>query len=738
MTFLNPLLLLAGLGVALPILAHLLNRHRVQHTDWAAMQFLNKNVRVRSRQLRLKDILLLVLRCLAVLLVGLALSKPVMEEAEGLATNLGERRAGVIIALDTSYSMQHSNGSTKGSATRFDRALGQIRAIAEGIHAGDPVSLVLLGAEHKVVARNMAFDAERFEAILQAQQATPESLNLDSVPMRLKELAEGMDAPQKEIYIVTDMQTQDWRSQPAWLSDAFKELGKTASTVIVPVRGDADNLAITNLELVSGVLRKGTIARYRATVRNCGVSPVANIRVRGRVNNIIVDTKAIPAIAAGASETVSLFVHFHNPGPVRITAELDTDSLPIDNARRTVAIIRDRVSVLCVEGSSGGARSSSGFITTALRARGNAAGQENFVVQSVPWVDLPTQDLSRFDVVILENVPDITPDQARGLEKYVRAGNGLIWFAGDHTDAKAWNERSALDGIPLLPAVIVEAVNTSDAKGVGRPLDPTMPNHSVCRPLHSLPEDLLSETRFRKLLEVKPSATSSAVLSLAGTGAPVVLEHSIGRGHVFMFTTSAGSEWNNMAVTPVFPMVLQQMVTYLTARAFEKPRLVGDSLALSYVEQPDASEAVFDTPSDQTISVPVREHRNQYVALLDHARETGFYLARVSVQAPGMPVAVNVDTKESNVKCLTAAETMRSFEDTGITVAMSQAELLDVVEQTRTGQSFWLFCLLTGLGLLVIESLLADRLFNRSESINESTHSSKNKTTPASAHSENG
>jgi len=726
MTFFNPLLLVAGLGVALPILAHLLNRHRVQHTPWAAMQFLNRSVRVRSRQLRLKDILLLVLRCLAVLLVGLALAKPFVKEAEGVAASLGERRAGVIIALDASYSMQHSDGST----TRFQRALEQIRAIAEGIHAGDPVCLVLLGAEHRVIERNMAFDLERFEAILHAQQATPESLDLDSVPMRLKELAEGMDAPQKEIYIVTDMQEQDWKSRPAWLSDAFKELGQIAATFIVPVLGDPDNLAITNLELVSGVLRKGTIARYRATVRNCGTGPVANIRVRGRANNITVDTKTIPAIAAGASETVSLFVHFHSPGPVRITAELDTDSLPVDNARRTVAIIRDRVSVLCVEGSSGSAHRSGGFITTALRARGNTAGQENFVVQSVPWVDLPTQDLSRFDVVILESVPDITPDQARGLEEYVRAGNGLIWFAGDNTDAKAWNERSALGGIPLLPAVIAEAVNTSDATGVGRPLDPTMPDHSVCRPLLSLPEDLLSETRFRKLLQVKPSVTSFTVLSLAGTAAPVLLEHSIGRGHVFMFTTSAGSEWNNMAVTPVFPMVLQQMVTYLTAREFEKPRLVGDSLALSYVDQPDASEAVFDTPSDQTISVPVREHRNQYVALLDHARETGFYLARVSIQAPGMPVAVNVDTRESNVKCLTAAETMRSFEDTGITVAQSEADLLDAVEQTRTGRSFWLFCMLTGLGLLVIESLLADRLFKRSVSTNE--------TTPASAHSENG
>ncbi|MDP6357752.1 MAG: hypothetical protein QF473_21720, partial [Planctomycetota bacterium] len=276
----------------------------------------------------------------------------------------------------------------------------------------------------------------------------------------------------------------------------------------------------------------------------------------------------------------------------------------------------------------------------------------------------------------------------------------------------AWNKRSALNGVSLLPAVIDQAVNTSDALGVGRPLDPTMPDHSVCRPLLSLPEDLLSETRFRKVLQVKPAATSFTVLSLAGTAAPVLMEHSIGRGHVFMFATSADPAWNNMAVTPVFPMVLQQMVTYLTAREFEKPRLVGESLSLSYVDQPDASEAVFDTPSGQTITVPVSEHRNQYVALLEHAREAGFYLARVGLQAPGMPIAVNVDTAESNVSCLPAAEIMSTFEGTDILVAHSDADLLDAAEQSRTGRSFWLSFLLAGLGLLVIESLFVSQLGN--------------------------
>ena len=256
---------------------------------------------------------------------------------------------------------------------------------------------------------------------------------------------------------------------------------------------------------------------------------------------------------------------------------------------------------------------------------------------------------------------------------------------------------------------------------MGRPLDPSMPNHPVTRPLLSLPEDLLSETRFRKVLQVKPSATSSTILSLAGTEAPLLLEHSVGRGQVFMFTSTADSAWNNLAVTPVFPMVLQQMVTYLTAREFETPRLVGDSLSLSYVDQPDASEAVFDTPSGKTISVPVTEHRRQYVAMLEHAQESGFYLARVSLQAPGLPVAVNVDTSESDVSCISAAETVLLFRGAEFMVAESEADLLDAVEGSRSGRSFWFIILLVGLGLLVLESLVAKWTSKRPAVVKEQT-----------------
>ena len=715
MTCLNPLLLIAGLGVGLPILAHLLNRFQVQHTDWAAMQFLNRSVRVRSRQIKLRDLLLLILRCLALLLLVLALARPAWS-GKTASWIPGEKRAGVIIALDGSFSMQHG----EESSTRFRRALDQVGVIGRKIHPGDPVTLVLLGGEDQVLSHNMAFDPERWDALVQQLKATPAALEWDKVPKRLKQLAGEMEAPEKEIYIVTDMQARDWKNRSPKFREALTDLAGGARVFMVPVQGTPANLAVTGLELVSGVLRKGTTARYQATVRNCGPEPVSSVEVRCKVEGVQIDSKMIPLIAAGASETVSLFVPFLNSGPTPITAEISGDLLAVDNVRRAVAVVRDRVSVICVDGSEGDAGR---LIVAALKARGGGAAGEDYVVRSVPWLSFPAQKLDEVDVVVFADVPEITEEQAVQLSRFVRKGNGLIWFAGDSVKAAAWNERAASGERAILPARIGRVVGTCDALGAGKPLDPEMPDHNVCLPLRSLPEDLFNETRFLRQIEVEPSAASFPVLQLAGSGAPILLEQSFGRGHVFMFTTTAETAWNNMALTPVFPLVMQQMVTYLGGREFERPRTVGDSLTLTYVEQPDASDAVFDTPSGESITVPVHEHRGQYVALLETAPEAGYYQARVSVQASGLPIAVNVDSGESDVACLPESEFRANLEGLGLIVATNDSELAAAIDLTRTGRSAWRFFMIAALAFLVLESLFADRLLKRGQSKQENSAS---------------
>ena len=111
--------------------------------------------------------------------------------------------------------------------------------------------------------------------------------------------------------------------------------------------------------------------------------------------------------------------------------------------------------------------------------------------------------------------------------------------------------------------------------------------------------------------------------------------------------------------------------------------------------------------------MPVREHRGQYVALLETAPEAGYYEARVSVQAAGVPIAVNVDPRESEVTCLPESELRANLEGLGLNLASNDSELAAAIESTRTGQSAWRFFMIAALAFLIIESLLADRLLTR-------------------------
>ena len=125
---------------------------------------------------------------------------------------------------------------------------------------------------------------------------------------------------------------------------------------------------------------------------------------------------------------------------------------------------------------------------------------------------------------------------------------------------------------------------------------------------------------------------------------------------------------------------------------------------------PESRDCPIQIPSGDTITVPVREHNTQFVALLEQAGEAGFYTARVSIQAPGMPVAVNVDPRESDITSLTPADLQANLTGLDITVATSPDELAAVIATTRTGRSSWRSFMIAALLLLLAESLLADRM----------------------------
>ena len=82
MSFLNISLLAGSLFVAVPILLHLLMRRRPQHVIFPALQFVKRLRQTNQQRLRLKNWLLLLLRCAIVVALAVAVARPTI--ASGL------------------------------------------------------------------------------------------------------------------------------------------------------------------------------------------------------------------------------------------------------------------------------------------------------------------------------------------------------------------------------------------------------------------------------------------------------------------------------------------------------------------------------------------------------------------------------------------------------------------------------------------------------------------------------
>ncbi|MGY8779893.1 MAG: BatA domain-containing protein, partial [Longimicrobiales bacterium] len=66
---LSPLFLLAGLSIGIPIYLHLFHRHETRRLSFPALRYLQRTEREHARQIRLRQILLMMARVIVLLLV---------------------------------------------------------------------------------------------------------------------------------------------------------------------------------------------------------------------------------------------------------------------------------------------------------------------------------------------------------------------------------------------------------------------------------------------------------------------------------------------------------------------------------------------------------------------------------------------------------------------------------------------------------------------------------------------
>ncbi|MFP6612104.1 MAG: BatA domain-containing protein [Pirellulales bacterium] len=721
MGFLNSVALWTGLGaagVAVPVIIHLLYRKHRRQTDWAAMELLRRALVIRSGQVRLEDLIILAMRCLALLLIAAALLRPTLNTDS--VTWLGEERVGMVVAIDASYSMNH------GEHSRFEKAIKKTGEILASAKQGDPVSLVLMSNRPEILLRRTGYDEAIFNETLNRQkEATSYPLSLEANIDQLEELVAELKTPARECYLVTDAQEHEWAQLSEKAEKSLAKLTRSASVFVVPVTDvGLKNLCITQLEYDFGSLQKGGMARFKVEVRNGGGEAV-----HGGVVKVFVGPTGQPAeedtplegpafgkIEAGKTEYVDFNYTFDELGDMRLRVKLieGSDELADDNECFTVVRVRQGIRVLCVDDLGPGntaARTGTYYPVRALRLKASEADEGAPIqVNQIAALDLNSPDelgkLDEYDAVLLADVTDLAPETVERLERFVRAGGGLIIFLGDHVDAELYNQRFG----SLLPGKLSKVLAAEEGQA-GWAIGPVNSGHSLASVIKATRGDVVDAARFSKVMQVEVAPKCETILSIAEQDTPLLLSRSLDAGAVVMFATSADRTWNNFATHPLYTMLLQQAIMTVSNKE-SRPVIVGESANLALTGRQVGDQVRLVGPDGQDRDVKVTQVGSTMVCAID-ADAAGVYGVAGDATIPSVAVAANVDSKESNVRVIDAGALKNQMASTGVKVILDSSALAAEIEKSRQGRELATFLLVAGIVVFLLQSFLAKYFTNR-------------------------
>ena len=321
--FLNPAFVLGGAAlVSLPILIHLINRLRFRRVRFAAMEFLLQSQKRNRRRILIEQLLLLLLRVLAVLGIVALISRFVLDPSE-LKLFQGARAHHVVL-LDDSGSMRDQ----LGEQTAFEAARDVIqKLVAEGARrpGTQKFTLVALSQPSQPLFTQQEVNDEflvELDTKLKSLKPTHQSLGLLSGLEGARNMLLEDRATVRHLHVISDFRLKDWQDQQS-LGKVVKELdtgGVTLNFVKTVGRRNA-NLAVTNLSGDVQIASTGVPVRLAVTLKNFGEQVVNNVGL-----TLLQDGQKLPLtvsfdkIEAGVEVRQEFDVTFETPGKHRIDA----------------------------------------------------------------------------------------------------------------------------------------------------------------------------------------------------------------------------------------------------------------------------------------------------------------------------------------------------------------------------------------------------------------------------------
>src|SRR5262245_1959100 len=567
--FLHPIYLYGLLAASLPILIHLLNRRRIKRIRFPAVRFILLSQRRISRTYRLRHWFLLALRTLAVAFLVLLLANPIFQTGLGLFASGGS--SSVAIVLDNSLSMKWSMDG-KG----FDAAKESVRRFIAALNEGDRAALIPTNPAPDTQTR---MRGEK-ELLLKELNQIPRADGTADFSAALQKAYDLLrePAPQKEIWIITDLAVTGW---DRFAVGALQSYDTLIPLKILKVRPSADavNATIKEIELKSPGVAVGLPLQLETRLVNFTKQPVKDVLVQLNLDGRNVEQRLV-SLPPDGETGVAFQVNLTKPGSQPGFVALKKDGLAGNPTGHFVLSAQDKLKVLLVDGDPQTSliQSETFFLTRSLNPVGSEESSLFLPTVIVPE-GLASARLEAYQVVVFCNVPVIPDAVARRITDYLRQGGGVLFFLGNRVDKDDYNLK-LFQNSAILPARLIDR-KTTDTKG--EKIAKIDSNHPALRSLAD-PISLASLQSVTVQGYFRGEVPSGSTLLSLANGDPLAVEKRIGPGKVILFTTTADRDWTDLPIKTAYLPLVQALVRYLSGNktgAFDAGIVTGETKTIT-------------------------------------------------------------------------------------------------------------------------------------------------------------
>jgi hypothetical protein len=732
MGFLAPLYIAGLLAVGLPILFHLIRRTPQNRQVFSSLMFLQPSPPRLTRRSRLTNILLLILRALALTALAIAFARPFFANASNLDTlNTSGRRIAVL--LDASASMRRGDVWARATA-EADRVLGTVSP-------GDEVALYTFDRQ---VRPALTFDEwNQTEPGSRAGVARARLADLkpgwsetrvgDALATVADVLAESggpnreADKRGRQVILISDLQQgghaealqgHQWPQNVSLdvRAVAPPEGGNATLQLVKQTSEDAERLA-GKVRVRVATTADTTREQFSLTWANDrgplpGVDPVKVYVAPGRSQILNIDW---PATAAGPSAL-----------PDRLV--LAGDASDFDN---TLYVVPPRTDVVRVVYIGEDAADDLGGLRYYLQsALADTPHRRIEFVARRPSDALAEADLRDARLVVVANAP--AADALARLKAYLQAGGDVFWVLRSAGPAK---DAAALMGVDLAEVTEANGGGGQDQFALISRVDV---NHPLFAPFADPRFGDFTKIHFWKHRQVKLAPGSDvAVLARFDRGDPFLLERPVGQGRMQLVTSGWSPGDSQLALSTKFVPLLEGLVRPKGGTAIEAQYPVGEPIALPAGEAAGAARTMVD-PAGKRHDLPAG------ATVFTAADAPGIYrllggnvpmtapattrAARASATAPAAAenappanvgqVAVNIAPDEGQTLPLAAqdfAQYGAKLEAKPATEEQTTLERRLKLTELENRQKIWRWLIVGVLALLCLETALAGRLTRRAQ-----------------------